>query len=54
MLPPSFLRHRVRAVAVFSAGLMGFVFYGTLLVMSLYFQDCAATRRARPAQRCCR
>ncbi len=39
MLPPSFLRHRVRAVAVFSAGLMGFVFYGTLLVMSLYFQD---------------
>jgi MFS transporter, DHA2 family, methylenomycin A resistance protein len=39
MLPPSFLRHRVRAVAVLSAGLMGFVFYGTLLVMSLYFQD---------------
>jgi MFS transporter, DHA2 family, methylenomycin A resistance protein len=39
MLPPAFLRHRVRSVAILSAGLMGFVFYGTLLVMSLYFQD---------------
>ena len=44
MLPPSFLAaHRVRAVAVLSAGLMGFVFYGTLLVMSLYFQDVRGT-----------
>lgn len=39
MLPLSFLRHRVRTVAVISAGLMGFVFYGTLFVMSLYFQQ---------------
>jgi MFS transporter, DHA2 family, methylenomycin A resistance protein len=39
MLPLSFLRHRVRTVAVISAGLMGFVFYGTLFVMSLYFQE---------------
>jgi MFS transporter, DHA2 family, methylenomycin A resistance protein len=39
MLPPSFLRQPVRAVAVISAGLMGFVFYGTLFVMSLYFQQ---------------
>ena len=39
MLPLSFLRHRVRTVAVACAGLMGFVFYGTLFVMSLYFQQ---------------
>jgi MFS transporter, DHA2 family, methylenomycin A resistance protein len=39
MLPLSFLRHRVRTAAVLSAGLMGFVFYGTLFVMSLYFQQ---------------
>lgn len=39
MLPPSFLRHRVRTAAVISAGLMGFVFYGTLFAMSLYFQE---------------
>jgi DHA2 family methylenomycin A resistance protein-like MFS transporter len=39
MLPPSFLAHRVRAATVMSAGLMGFVFYGTLFVMSLYFQQ---------------
>jgi DHA2 family methylenomycin A resistance protein-like MFS transporter len=39
MLPLSFLRHRVRTAAVISAGLMGFVFYGTLFVMSLYFQQ---------------
>lgn len=30
---------RIRTVAVISAGLMGFVFYGTLFVMSLYFQQ---------------
>jgi DHA2 family methylenomycin A resistance protein-like MFS transporter len=39
MLPLSFLRNRVRTAAVACAGLMGFVFYGTLFVMSLYFQD---------------
>jgi DHA2 family methylenomycin A resistance protein-like MFS transporter len=39
MVPPSFLREKVRAVAVLSAGLMGFAFYGTLLAMSLYFQQ---------------
>jgi MFS transporter, DHA2 family, methylenomycin A resistance protein len=39
MLPPSFLANRVRAATVLSAGLMGFVFYGTLFVMSLYFQE---------------
>src|SRR6202035_5494054 len=39
MLPLSFLRHRVRTAAVACAGLMGFVFYGTLFVMSLYFQQ---------------
>jgi len=39
MLPPSFLRDHVRTAAVVSAGLMGFVFYGTLFVMSLYFQQ---------------
>jgi MFS transporter, DHA2 family, methylenomycin A resistance protein len=39
MLPLEFLRHRVRTAAVLSAGLMGFVFYGTLFVMSLYFQQ---------------
>jgi DHA2 family methylenomycin A resistance protein-like MFS transporter len=39
MLPPSFLRNRPRTAAVLSAGLMGFTFYGTLFVMSLYFQQ---------------
>jgi DHA2 family methylenomycin A resistance protein-like MFS transporter len=39
MLPLSFLRNRVRTAAVACAGLMGFVFYGTLFVMSLYFQQ---------------
>lgn len=39
MLPPSFLAQRLRAAAVASAGLMGFLFYGALFVMSLYFQQ---------------
>jgi MFS transporter, DHA2 family, methylenomycin A resistance protein len=39
MLPPSFLRVRERAAAVGCAALMGFTFYGTLFVMSLYFQQ---------------
>jgi MFS transporter, DHA2 family, methylenomycin A resistance protein len=39
MVPPSFFHERVRAVAVLSAGLMGFTFYGTLLSMSIYFQQ---------------
>jgi DHA2 family methylenomycin A resistance protein-like MFS transporter len=39
MLPLAFFADRVRTVAVISAGLMGFVFYGTLFVMSLYFQQ---------------
>ena len=39
MLPLSFFAGRVRTVAVISAALMGFVFYGTLFVMSLYFQQ---------------
>lgn len=43
MLPLSFFRSRVRTAAVLSAGLMGFVFYGTLFVMSLYFQQMRGT-----------
>lgn len=39
MLPPSFFAVRIRTSAVASAGLMGFVFYGALFVMSLYFQQ---------------
>jgi MFS transporter, DHA2 family, methylenomycin A resistance protein len=39
MLPLSFFAHRVRTAAILSAGLMGFAFYGTLFVMSLYFQQ---------------
>jgi DHA2 family methylenomycin A resistance protein-like MFS transporter len=39
MLPLSFFSDRLRTTAVISAGLMGFVFYGTLFVMSLYFQQ---------------
>lgn len=38
MLPPVFFANRVRTVAVVCAALMGFVFYGTLFLMSLYFQ----------------
>jgi MFS transporter, DHA2 family, methylenomycin A resistance protein len=38
MLPPAFFANRVRTVAVICASLMGFVFYGTLFLMSLYFQ----------------
>ncbi|MGH3248872.1 MAG: MFS transporter [Trebonia sp.] len=39
MVPPSFFRDRMRTVAVLSAGLMGFTFYGTLLTMSIYYQQ---------------
>ncbi len=39
MLPPTFFANRPRTVAVASASLMGFLFYGTLFMMSLYFQD---------------
>ena len=39
MVPPSFFHERVRAAAVLSAGLMGFTFYGTLLSMSICFQQ---------------
>ncbi len=39
MVPPSFFAHRVRTAAILGAGLMGFTFYGTLFVMSLYFQQ---------------
>jgi DHA2 family methylenomycin A resistance protein-like MFS transporter len=39
MLPPQFFASRVRTVAVVSASLMGFLFYGTLFMMSLYFQE---------------
>jgi MFS transporter, DHA2 family, methylenomycin A resistance protein len=39
MLPPAFFANRVRTVAVISASLMGFLFYGTLFLMSLYFQQ---------------
>jgi DHA2 family methylenomycin A resistance protein-like MFS transporter len=39
MVPLSFFRLRIRAVSVLSAGLMGFAFYGTLLSMSVYFQE---------------
>jgi DHA2 family methylenomycin A resistance protein-like MFS transporter len=39
MVPPSFFHERVRAVSVASAGLMGFAFYGTLLTMSVYYQQ---------------
>lgn len=38
MLPPVFFANRVRTVAVVCASLMGFLFYGTLFLMSLYFQ----------------
>ncbi len=39
MLPPAFFADRVRTVAVIAASLMGFLFYGTLFLMSLYFQQ---------------
>jgi MFS transporter, DHA2 family, methylenomycin A resistance protein len=39
MLPPTFFADRVRTVAVACAALMGFLFYGTLFMMSLYFQE---------------
>jgi DHA2 family methylenomycin A resistance protein-like MFS transporter len=39
MLPPVFFANRVRTVAVVCASLMGFLFYGTLFLMSLYFQE---------------
>ncbi len=38
MLPRAFFADRVRTVAVICAALMGFLFYGTLFLMSLYFQ----------------
>lgn len=39
MLPPEFFASRVRTVAVACASFMGFLFYGTLFLMSLYFQE---------------
>ena len=39
MLPPEFFANRRRTVAVVSAALTGFLFYGTLFMMSLYFQE---------------
>ncbi len=39
LLPPEFFANRVRTVAVVCAALMGFLFYGTLFMMSLYFQE---------------
>jgi DHA2 family methylenomycin A resistance protein-like MFS transporter len=39
MLPPVFFADRVRTVAVICSALMGFLFYGTLFMMSLYFQQ---------------
>jgi DHA2 family methylenomycin A resistance protein-like MFS transporter len=39
MLPPQFFANHVRTVAVVCAALMGFLFYGTLFLMSLYFQE---------------
>jgi DHA2 family methylenomycin A resistance protein-like MFS transporter len=39
MLPPAFFANRRRTVAVACAALMGFLFYGTLFMMSLYFQE---------------
>ncbi len=39
MLPREFFANRARTVAVICASLMGFLFYGTLFMMSLYFQQ---------------
>jgi DHA2 family methylenomycin A resistance protein-like MFS transporter len=46
LVPPVFFANRTRTVAIASAGLMGFSFYGTLFVTSLYFQQ---LRGASPA-----
>ena len=46
LVPPSFFADRIRTVAIACAGLMGFAFYGTLFVTSLYFQQ---LRGASPA-----
>ena len=46
LVPPSFFAERIRTIAIASAGLMGFAFYGTLFVTSLYFQQ---LRGASPA-----
>ncbi|HEY3502651.1 MAG TPA: MFS transporter [Actinocatenispora sp.] len=47
MVPRAFFALRVRASAVGSAGLMGFLFYGTLFLMSLYFQQVRGLSPAR-------
>jgi MFS transporter, DHA2 family, methylenomycin A resistance protein len=39
MLPRQFFALRLRTVAVACAALVGFLFYGTLFMMSLYFQE---------------
>ncbi|MGW4483095.1 MFS transporter [Amycolatopsis sp. NPDC004368] len=39
MLPLSFFSARTRSVVTASAGLLSFLYYGTLFVMSLYFQQ---------------
>jgi DHA2 family methylenomycin A resistance protein-like MFS transporter len=54
MLPLSFFTQRARTTAVISAGLMGFVFYGTLFVMSLYFQQLRGDSPGLRAWHCCR
>ena len=54
LLPPSFFADRMRAVAIVSAGLMGFVFYGTLFVISLYFQQLRGASPAAAGLACCR
>ncbi|MGX1670456.1 MFS transporter [Streptomyces sp. NPDC055400] len=39
LLPLSFFSHRMRTSALLSLGATGFLFYGALFVMSLYFQQ---------------
>jgi len=39
LLPLSFFAHKVRSAAVVALGATGFLFYGVLFVMSLYFQQ---------------
>ncbi len=39
LLPLSFFAHKVRSAAVVALGATGFLFYGALFVMSLYFQQ---------------
>ncbi|MFI6461707.1 MFS transporter [Streptomyces sp. NPDC050528] len=39
LLPLSFFAHRLRTFALLALGLTGFLFYGALFVMSLYFQN---------------